>query len=80
MTSDLYYASDYFQFFYDFALALIENGDAYVDEQSPEQIRENRGTLTTPGIDSRRVNPLKVLNVLKKCGRQAPNGILPCQS
>ncbi|WP_278976485.1 glutamine--tRNA ligase/YqeY domain fusion protein [Oligella urethralis] len=48
----LYFASDYFQFFYEFALALIESGDAYVDEQSPEQIRENRGTLTAPGVDS----------------------------
>lgn len=48
----LYYASDYFQFFYDFAIALIESGDAYVDEQSPEQIRTNRGTLTAPGQDS----------------------------
>lgn len=48
----LYYASDYFQFFYEFALALIESGHAYVDEQTPDQIRENRGTLTAPGVDS----------------------------
>ena len=48
----LYYASDYFQFFYDFAIAIIESGNAYVDEQTPEQIRENRGTLTAPGTDS----------------------------
>ncbi len=48
----LYYASDYFQYFYEFALALIESGDAYVDEQTQEEIRENRGTLTKPGVDS----------------------------
>lgn len=51
-TEHLYFASDYFQFFYEFALALIESGDAYVDEQSPDEIRENRGTLTSPGTNS----------------------------
>ena len=49
---NLYYASDYFGFMYEFARALIESGDAYVDEQSPEQMRETRGTLTEKGSDS----------------------------
>jgi len=48
----LYFASDYFGYMYDFAQALIEAGHAYVDEQTAEQIRANRGTLTQPGIDS----------------------------
>ena len=50
--NNLYYASDYFGFMYEFARALIESGDAYVDEQSPEQMRETRGTLTEKGTDS----------------------------
>ncbi len=48
----LYFASDYFEFFYDCAVALIDKGLAYVDEQTPEQIRENRGNLTVPGTPS----------------------------
>jgi len=48
----LYFASDYFEFFHDCAVALIEKGLAYVDEQTPEQIRESRGSLTVPGTAS----------------------------
>ena len=47
-----YFASDYFDQLYDFALFLIKNGRAYVDSLSPEQIREYRGTLTRPGKES----------------------------
>jgi glutaminyl-tRNA synthetase len=47
-----YYASDYFDQLYDFAVTLIKRGKAYVDSLSPEQIREYRGTLTKPGIES----------------------------
>ena len=47
-----YYASDYFERLYEFALALIERGHAYVDSQSPDEIRASRGTLTEPGRDS----------------------------
>lgn len=46
------YASDYFEQFYKWAIELIENGKAYVDDQTADEIRENRGTLTTPGVDS----------------------------
>jgi glutaminyl-tRNA synthetase len=49
---DLYYASDYFDFMYEAASHLIEAGHAYVDEQSAEDIRAGRGTLTEPGRNS----------------------------
>jgi glutaminyl-tRNA synthetase len=49
---NLYYASDYFQWMYDFAELLIRHGDAYVDSQSAAEMRANRGTLTEPGRDS----------------------------
>ena len=48
----LYHASDYFETLYSYAEALIEAGKAYVDEQAPEQLREQRGSLTEPGINS----------------------------
>jgi glutaminyl-tRNA synthetase len=44
-----YFASDYFDFMYEAAEYLIQSGNAYVDEQSAEQMRANRGTLTEPG-------------------------------
>ena len=47
-----YYASDYFDQLYQWALILIKKGLAYVDDQSQEQIRENRGTVTVPGKES----------------------------
>ena len=48
----LYFASSYFEDMYAFAEALIEAGHAYVDEQSPEEMRAMRGTLTEPGQNS----------------------------
>ena len=48
----LYYASDYFEQLYDFAVKLIEAGLAYVDDLSRDEIRQYRGTLTEPGIES----------------------------
>lgn len=48
----VYYASDYFQQFYEYALKLIENGKAYVCSLSPDDMREYRGTLTAPGKES----------------------------
>ena len=47
------FASDYFDQLYDYAVQLIEQGDAYVDSQNADEIRHNRGTLTNPGIASR---------------------------
>ncbi|HKJ13580.1 MAG: glutamine--tRNA ligase [Desulfobulbaceae bacterium] len=48
----LYFASDYFEKFYEFALFLIKKGRAYVDSLSAEEIREYRGTLTQAGRES----------------------------
>jgi glutaminyl-tRNA synthetase len=48
----LYFASDYFEQLYEWALHLIRAGKAYVDDLSAEEIREHRGTLTEPGTDS----------------------------
>ncbi|MEY2873980.1 MAG: glutamine--tRNA ligase [Pseudomonadota bacterium] len=50
--SHLYYASDYFDFMYRAAEALIEHGHAYVDEQTPEEMRAHRGDFVTPGKNS----------------------------
>lgn len=44
--------SDYFQLIYDAAVHLIQSGDAFIDELSPEEMREYRGTLTKPGKES----------------------------
>lgn len=48
----IYYASDYFQQLYDLAIRFIKEGKAYVDEQTPEQIAEQKGTPTEPGVAS----------------------------
>ena len=47
-----YYASDYFQQLWDFAIDLIKEGKAYIDEQSAEEIAAQKGTTTQPGIES----------------------------
>ena len=48
----LYFASDYFEQMYSHAITLIKSGKAYVCDQTSQEIRECRGTLTNPGIDS----------------------------
>ena len=48
----LFYASDYFEKIYQFAVELIKSGDAYVCSLSPDEIREHRGTFTEPGKES----------------------------
>jgi len=48
----LFYASDYFDQLYQWAVQLIRQGDAYVCDLTPEQVREQRGTLTEPGKES----------------------------
>jgi glutaminyl-tRNA synthetase len=48
----MFYASDYFEQLYAFAVVLIRKGKAYVDSLTPDQIRDYRGTLTDPGRDS----------------------------
>lgn len=49
---NIYHASDYFQQLWDFAIRLIKEGKAYVDEQTSEQIAQQKGTPTQPGINS----------------------------
>ncbi len=51
-TGGIYYGSDYFDKCYEFAVKLIRDGKAYVDDLSAEQMREYRGTLTEPGRES----------------------------
>jgi glutaminyl-tRNA synthetase len=48
----LFFASDYFQQLYDWAVQLIKSGKAYVDDLTPEEVRQQRGTLTEPGQES----------------------------
>ncbi|MDE7167103.1 MAG: glutamine--tRNA ligase/YqeY domain fusion protein [Bacteroidaceae bacterium] len=50
--ANVYYASDYFQELWDFAVWLIKQGRAYVDEQSAEEIAKQKGTTTSPGTNS----------------------------
>jgi len=49
---NIYHASDYFQKLWDFAIRLIKEGKAYVDEQSSEEIAAQKGTPTQPGVES----------------------------
>ena len=49
---NIYYASDYFQQLWDFAIQLIKEGKAYIDEQTSEQIASQKGTPTQPGTNS----------------------------
>lgn len=48
----LYYASDYFDKLYEYAVLLVKKGKAYVDDLTADEIREHRGTLTEPGKES----------------------------
>ena len=50
--NNIYYASDYFQQLWDLAVELIKEGKAYVDEQTSEEIRQQKGTPTQPGVES----------------------------
>ena len=49
---NLFYASDHFEQLFSWAVHLIENGDAYIDEQSPDEMRAARGSLTEAGTNS----------------------------
>ncbi len=49
---NIYFASDYFDFIYECAIKLIDKGLAYIDESTPDEIREMRGTLTEAGKES----------------------------
>ncbi len=71
------FASDYFQQMYDWAVELVRKGLAYVDEQSAEEIRRGRGTLTEPGAPSpHRDRPIEEsLDLLERMRRgEFPDG------
>jgi len=73
----LYHASDYFGQLYAWAEHLIEHGLAYVDDQSPEEMRASRGTLTEPGRNSphRDRSPAENLDLFRRMRkREFPNG------
>ncbi len=59
----LYYASDYFQELYDFAVELIKKGKAYVDDSTKEEIAEMRKTPTEPGVESPFRNRSEAMNL-----------------
>ena len=63
-----YFASDYFQKLYEFAMTLINQRKAYVDSQNQDEIRANRGTLTEPGVNSpyRNRNPQENIKLLEE--------------
>jgi glutaminyl-tRNA synthetase len=46
------FASDFFDLLYEWAVKLVKKGKAYVDDQSPEEVKENRGSWTEPGVES----------------------------
>src|SRR3954464_16055049 len=73
----LYHASDYFEQLYAWAEQLIDGGHAYVDDQSPEEMRAARGTLTEPGCDSpyRDRSPAENLDLFRRMrAGEFPNG------
>ncbi len=73
--SHLYYASDYFDFMYRAAEALVNAGHAYVDEQTAEQMRAHRGDFQHAGVDSPYRNRTPAENLARL--RQMRNGELP---
>ena len=74
-TEHLYQASDYFEYMFDAACLLIKAGLAYVDEQSADEMRRNRGDFVTPGTDS----PYRVRSVEENLNRfnEMRSGKLP---
>ncbi|HID38101.1 MAG TPA: glutamine--tRNA ligase/YqeY domain fusion protein, partial [Calditrichaeota bacterium] len=73
----LFYASDYFEQMYEYAVQLIKAGKAYVDDQSAEEIRRTRGTLTEPGVESpyRNRSPEENLDLFKRMRKgEFPDG------
>ena len=72
---NLYYASNYFGFMYRAAEYLIETGNAYVDEQTPEEMRANRGDFGKPGVDSPYRNRTPAENLARF--REMRDGKLP---
>ena len=67
-TSHLYFASDYFDFMYRAAEALVDAGLAYVDEQSADEMRAHRGDFATPGRTARSATARRP-RTWRACGR-----------
>jgi glutaminyl-tRNA synthetase len=63
-----FFASDYFEKLYEIAEKLVQDGKAYVDSQNEEEIRRNRGTVTSPGVNSpnRDRSPAENLDLLRR--------------
>src|SRR6202165_3992854 len=73
----LYYASDYFDQLYEWAIKMLNDGKAYVDDLSAEEIRQYRGTLTEPGKDSphRNRTPKETLDLFERMRKgEFPDG------
>ncbi len=73
------FASDYFDQLFDWSVSLIKQGKAYVDPQSPEQMAQQKGTPTTPGVDSpyRNQEPAEALRLFFEMKEgQHPEGSL----
>src|SRR5947209_265339 len=72
-----YWASDYFDTMYEYAVELIKKGKAYVDDLNAEQIRQHRGTLTSPGKESphRNRSPQENLDLFERMHKgEFPDG------
>ncbi|AGF48528.1 glutaminyl-tRNA synthetase [Candidatus Kinetoplastibacterium oncopeltii TCC290E] len=77
--NNLYFASDYFNYMYEFAEELIKNDYAYIDEQNEDEIKHNRGTLTNPGIESpwrNRPSEESLILFRRMKNQEYPNGSL----
>ena len=71
---NLYFASDYFEYMYQFAEALVKAGYAYVDEQSADEIRQTRGTLTEGQNSPGATGPAKNPEMLREMRDGVPDG------
>ncbi len=74
-TSNIFFASDYFDIMYECAVKLIKKGLAYVDDMSPEEIKNTRGTLTEPGKESKNRN--RPVEESLKLFEDMKNGLVP---
>ena len=72
----LYHASDYFEQLYAWAEHLVSTGYAYVDDQTQEQMRATRGTLTEPGKNS----PYRDRSVVDVCRASRDHSVSPCRT
>lgn len=74
-TSNVLFASDYFQRMYECAVLLIKKGKAYVDDMSADEVRATRGTLTEPGVESKNRN--RPIEESLRLFEDMKNGLVP---